>query len=229
MEIGKKIRSIRLKRNMTIAELANAIDSDPGNVSRLETGKQKSFTEQQLKKIANVLSISLLDLFSDEDNHTVYKHSNLNHDEMNEDLYKVQLLDISASAGPGCVRTSDVIDVIHSIEYDTEQAKLLFGSRPANSVKVINVRGDSMSGTIEPGDIIFVDISIDYIDGDGIYVFSFDGNIHVKRLQIVPDEIIVLSDNPKYTQWKINSTNEHRFCVHGKVLISQSLEYRRHA
>uniref|UniRef100_UPI003075AF9D S24 family peptidase n=3 Tax=Proteus TaxID=583 RepID=UPI003075AF9D len=80
---------------------------------------------------------------------------------------------------------------------DTEQARLLFGSRPANSVKVINVRGDSMSGTIEPGDLIFVDISIDYIDGDGIYVFSFDGNIHVKRLQIVPDEVIVLSDNPK--------------------------------
>ena len=63
MEIGKKIRSIRLERNMTIAELANAIDSDPGNVSRLETGKQKSFTEQQLRKIADALSISVLDLF----------------------------------------------------------------------------------------------------------------------------------------------------------------------
>ncbi len=35
----------------------------------------------------------------------------------------------------------DVIDVIHAIEYRTDNAVSMFGGRPANHIKVINVRG----------------------------------------------------------------------------------------
>ncbi|QIC15719.1 helix-turn-helix transcriptional regulator [Providencia vermicola] len=229
MNIGSRIRAIRMAKKITIAELADAIDSDPGNVSRLETGKQKSFTEQLLMKISSALSVSVIDLFSEELDYTVHKNSITESNEMRESIYRVELLDVNASAGPGCNQISEVVDVIHSIEYESEQAKLMFGSRLASTVKVINAKGDSMSGTIEPGDLIFVDISINHIDSDGIYVFSFDGNIHVKRLQVVPDKIMVLSDNPLYTNWEINPSNEHRLCIHGKVLISQTQAFRRHS
>lgn len=47
-------------------------------------------------------------------------------------------------------RGGDVIDVIHAIEYRTDNAVSMFGGRPANHIKVINVRGDSMCPTIEP-------------------------------------------------------------------------------
>lgn len=40
-----------------------------------------------------------------------------------------------------------------------------------------------MSGTIEPGDLLFVDISVQHFDGDGIYAFIYDDTSHVKRLQ----------------------------------------------
>ncbi|WP_272676755.1 XRE family transcriptional regulator [Providencia sp. PROV076] len=229
MNIGNRIRAIRMAKKITISDLADAIGSDPGNVSRIETGKQKSFTEQLLTKISSALSVSVVDLFSDELDYTVYKNSELESNGMRESTFKVELLDVNASAGPGCNAISEVVDVIHSIEYETEQAKLMFGSRMASTVKVINAKGDSMSGTIEPGDLIFVDISINHIDSDGIYVFSFDGNIHVKRLQVVPDKIMVLSDNPRYTSWEINGNNEHRLCIHGKVLISQTQAFRRHS
>jgi hypothetical protein len=43
--------------------------------------------------------------------------------------------------------------------------------------------------------LIFVDISINEFDGDGIYVFGFDDKIYVKRLQMIPDKILVISDN----------------------------------
>ncbi|MBA1924499.1 helix-turn-helix transcriptional regulator, partial [Escherichia coli] len=98
----------------------------------------------------------------------------------------------------------------------------MFGGRPANHIKVINVRGDSMCPTIEPGDLIFVDVSINQFDGDGIYVFGFDDKIYVKRLQMIPDKLLVISDNQIYREWGITSENEHRFMVFGKVLISQS-------
>ena len=62
---------------------------------------------------------------------------------MNE-VYRVDVLDVKASAGPGSLVTSDFIETIRAIEYTTEQARALFGNRPADNVKVITVNGDSM-------------------------------------------------------------------------------------
>ncbi len=230
MNIGKRIREIRQQRNMTITELADAIGSDAGNISRLETGKQKSFTEALLAKIAEVLAVNVNDLFTHYDSsYTVHKNSiPVSIEQEDKNMYRVEILDVSASAGEGYVNGSDVVDIIHSIVYNADHAHALFGGRPADSVKVINVRGDSMSSTLEPGDLIFVDISVRQFDGDGIYVFGFDEKIHVKRLQMVPDRILVLSDNTKYREWAIEKNNEHRFYIYGKVLISQTHEYRRH-
>ncbi len=61
-------------------------------------------------------------------------------------------------------RGGDVIDVIHAIEYRTDNAVSMFGGRPANHIKVINVRGDNVQPLSE--DLIFVDISINQFDGD---------------------------------------------------------------
>ncbi|EPI2314629.1 XRE family transcriptional regulator, partial [Escherichia coli] len=50
----------------------------------------------------------------------------------------------------------------------------------------------------------------------------------VKRLQMIPDKLLVISDNQIYREWGITSENEHRFMVFGKVLISQSQTLKRH-
>lgn len=63
------------------------------------------------------------------------------------------------------------------------------------NIRIINVRGDSMSGTIEPGDLLFVDITVKSFDGDGIYAFLYDDTAHVKRLQMMKDKLLVISDN----------------------------------
>ena len=38
---------------------------------------------------------------------------------------------------------------------------------------MITVNGDSMQGTIEVGDQIFIDTHVNYFDGDCIYVFVY--------------------------------------------------------
>ena len=230
MNIGNRVRSLRLAKNLKIAELADAVGVDAANISRLETGKQKQFTEQSLTRIAQALGVKVIDLFtSGEIDTTVYKNSNdaLASTE-GKDVFRVEVLDVSASAGSGHIQGSDIIDVIHAIEYSNDQALTMFGGRSSSVVKVINVRGDSMSPTIEPGDLIFVDVSINEFDGDGIYTFGFDGKIYVKRLQMIPDQLLVISDNPKYREWSISKENEYRFYIYGKVLISQSQSFKRH-
>ena len=230
MNIGNRIRQLRIAKNMKIAELAEAVGIDAANISRLETGKQKQFSEQTLNRLAQALSVSLPDLFTSIENEsTVYKYSKSDSPSRKDvDVYRVEVLDVSASAGSGHIQGSDVIDVIQAIEYNSEQAISMFGGRTPSGVKVINVRGDSMASTIEPGDLIFVDVHINEFDGDGIYVFGFDGKIYVKRLQMIPDQLLVISDNPKYREWSISKENEHRFYIYGKVLISQTQSYKRH-
>ena len=229
MNIGNRVRQLRQAKNMKIADLAEAIGVDAANISRLETGKQKQFTEQALSNIARSLGVDIADLFTSAlKSNTVYKNSNDEDVAQVKDVFRIEMLDISASAGNGLIQGGDVIDVIHAIEYRTDNAVSMFGGRPANHIKVINVRGDSMCPTIEPGDLIFVDVSINQFDGDGIYVFGFDDKIYVKRLQMIPDKLLVISDNQIYREWGITSENEHRFMVFGKVLISQSQTLKRH-
>ncbi|ENQ1070470.1 TPA: XRE family transcriptional regulator [Enterobacter roggenkampii] len=144
-------------------------------------------------------------------------------------IYRVDVLDVKASAGPGTIVTSDFIETIRAIEYTNEQARALFGNRPATHVKVITVNGDSMDGTISPGDQIFVDTGVTHFDGDGVYVFVFGKTLHVKRLQMQRDRLAVISDNPIYEKWYVEPEDEDAFYVMAKVLLRQSVDYKRFA
>ncbi len=229
MNIGNRIRDLRQKRGMTITQLAEAIDSDAGNVSRLETGKQKSFTEKTLQKVAEALSVSVADLFiSEKLDNTVEIYSEIIPSEpRRKDVYRVDVLDISASAGAGG-NAGDIVEIVSSIEYDVDYAKAIFGGRPEGSVTLINVYGDSMEGTINPNDLIFVDKRVTVFDGDGIYVFDFNGDFFVKRLQKVKFELRVISDNKAYEPWSISPDEVGMLHIEGKVIGSQPQNIRRH-
>ncbi|MFS7357590.1 XRE family transcriptional regulator [Rahnella inusitata] len=228
MKIGDRIRQIRTARKMTLQQLADAVDSDVGNLSRLERGKQ-GFSEGMLQKIADALSIPVAELFSEEgEGDTVHKYSvNSLANSRRDNVYRVDVLGVSASAGAGS-SSGDVVEVIRSIEYVPEYAKSMFGNRPQGSVMLINVRGDSMTGTLEPGDLIFVDTEVTFFDGDGIYVFNFNGDTFVKRLQKVKFELKVISDNKTYETWALTQEEMNMLHVQGKVLVSQSQQIRKH-
>ncbi|HDM8448855.1 TPA: helix-turn-helix transcriptional regulator [Yersinia enterocolitica] len=142
-------------------------------------------------------------------------------------FYRVEVLDVHASAGDGYLVSSEFIETIRAIEYTNDQARLLFGNRPEETVKVITVKGDSMSGTIESGDQIFLDMAVNFFDGDGVYVFVFGQTVHVKRLQMVKNTLLVLSDNKNYKEWSIEGVDEEQFFIMAKVMLKQSVDYKR--
>lgn len=228
MKIGDKIRQIRKANKMTLSELALRVDSDVGNLSRLERGIQ-GYSDNLIQKISEALQVPVSELFSSNElNEPVHSYSvNSIVKKGRNDVYKIDVLDVSASAGDGST-SKDVVEVIRSIEYVADQAKVIFGNRPEASVKLINVRGDSMEGTIEPGDLIFVDVGVSVFDGDGIYVFDFNGDMFVKRLQKVKTQLIVISDNPRYREWTISEEEMPMLHVSGRVMLSQSQQFRRH-
>lgn len=145
----------------------------------------------------------------------------------NRSCYRVDVLDVQASAGPGVFVSSDFVEKIRAIEYTPDQARALFGGRKQDSVKMITVTGDSMEGTINPGDEIFVDVSVRRFDGDGVYVFAYGKTLHVKRLQMQKDRMAVISDNSRYEKWYLSETEEPELYVIAKVLLRQSIDYKR--
>lgn len=144
------------------------------------------------------------------------------------DTFRIEALDFYVSAGPGAIN-SEFVEVLRSVEYSVEDARRMFNGRKAEQIRIINVRGDSMSGTIEPGDLLFVDISVQQFDGDGIYAFIYDDTSHVKRLQKMKDKLLVISDNQTYRPWEpIEKEEMNRILVFGKVIGSMPQTYRKH-
>lgn len=143
-------------------------------------------------------------------------------------IFRVDVLDLTVSAGPGVIN-SEFVEVLRSVEYSVEDARQMFNGRKQEQIRIINVRGDSMSGTIEPGDLLFVDISVQHFDGDGIYAFIYDDTSHVKRLQKMKDKLLVISDNPTYRPWEpIEKEEMNKIFVFGKVIGSMPQTYRKH-
>ncbi|MDR5612406.1 MAG: helix-turn-helix domain-containing protein [Arsenophonus sp.] len=75
MSVGTRIRELRKKKGMTILQLATAINSDVGNISRLERNKQ-GYSENTLLKIASALGVQIADLFLDSNEASNSLHKN---------------------------------------------------------------------------------------------------------------------------------------------------------
>lgn len=66
-------------------------------------------------------------------------------------------------------------------------------------LKMVTGWGQSMAPTIKHRDPLLVDISIREFVGDGIYMFSWEGHLYIKRLQwIGDDQIKMISDNDRH-------------------------------
>lgn len=211
---------------MTQKALGEAVGISQAAIQKIETGRAAQTTK--LLDIANALRVRPEWLSSGTGAMSADRESDKNPSRTNQDVFRVDILDLAVSAGPGIVN-QEFVEILHSVEYAPAEARHMFDGRKAENIRIINVRGDSMSGTIEPGDLLFVDISVKSFDGDGIYAFLYDDTAHVKRLQKMKDKLLVISDNKSYAAWDpIEKDEMNRVFVFGKVIGSMPQTYRKH-
>ncbi|WP_221347390.1 S24 family peptidase [Klebsiella quasipneumoniae] len=224
--LAERLREARKAADMTQKTLGDAVGVSQAAIQKIETGRAAQTT--RLLDIAKALRVRPEWLSSGTgamraDGDDDKKPSHINHD-----VFRVDILDLAVSAGPGIVN-QEFVEILHSVEYAPAEARHMFDGRKAENIRIINVRGDSMSGTIEPGDLLFVDISVKSFDGDGIYAFLYDDTAHVKRLQKMKDKLLVISDNKSYAAWDpIEKDEMNRVFVFGKVIGSMPQTYRKH-
>lgn len=119
--------------------------------------------------------------------------------------FKIELLDVQAKAGIGGVINNEYPDVIQSIYFSLDGLLEIVGRKTDNGLYMITVPTDSMSPTIEKGDVVFIDTNVKSYLGEGVYIFAINNEVYIKRLQKIPGGIYkALSDNKNYDPFDIS-------------------------
>ncbi|CCN48923.1 Putative Peptidase S24 LexA-like protein [Vibrio nigripulchritudo MADA3029] len=131
---------------------------------------------------------------------------------------ELSFYDVEVSAGSGALVEKE--EKSKSLVFSDSYICNEIGVNPKN-VFLMPVKGDSMYPTLKNQSIIMVN-KIDQLIEDGIYVFRYDGQLRVKRLQFSKSGIAVVSDNPAYQTWELNRDElaEADFEIIGEVVWS---------
>ncbi|OCH32988.1 transcriptional regulator [Aliivibrio fischeri] len=125
----------------------------------------------------------------------------VNHSVINNENKYIELdfYDVEVSAGSGSlvVQEKQPEGIAFSHTFITND----IGVKP-NNIFLMPVRGDSMIPTLQNQALIMVN-RIEDFTGDGIYVFRFDGQLMVKRLQFTKTGLSIVSDNQTYKPWEL--------------------------
>ncbi|MBE5251135.1 S24 family peptidase [Mixta mediterraneensis] len=143
-----------------------------------------------------------------------------------KNVFRVDSLDIGQKTAAGIPARDEFVETIQAIEYGQDEARVLFNGRPAENIRLIAVNNDSMADTFAPRDQLFVDISVRVFDGDGIYIFTLDDQLYLKRLQLQHRKIAVISDNKRYETWYLSCDEVENLKVLAKVIMSQARHYQ---
>ncbi|WP_416413061.1 S24 family peptidase [Pantoea sp. App145] len=141
-------------------------------------------------------------------------------------VFRVESLDIGQHSAHGIAARDQLLETLQAIEYNPDEARLLFNGRSAEHIRLIAINSDSMAGTFAPRDQLFVDISVQRFDGDGIYLFTLDEQFYLKRLQLQHHRVAVISDNKRYETWYLTLEEAARLQVIARVVMSQSRNYQ---
>ncbi|WP_330178417.1 S24 family peptidase [Candidatus Vondammii sp. HM_W22] len=91
-------------------------------------------------------------------------------------------------------------------------------SSPSN-LSMITGHGDSMEGTFNHGDVLFVDTGIDEIKMDAVYVLNLNDELYIKRLQRKPDgSMLMIYDNAKYQPYVIQNGEKDKVQILGRIV-----------
>lgn len=185
-EILEKIKDLmKIKSDFEVSQKLNMLKGSLGNHKQRGTIPYKqliSFCEQK--------GIGLDWLFFNKDKKQTE----------NVDYYLVPKYNVEATAGKGDICFEE--EIIDHLAFSDKWIKK--AGLEKKKLSIITIKGDSMKPTLEEGDIVLIDHRYNTLKNDSIYVLLMDGELRVKRLQKGPDQVIIVSDNTKYTPQHID-------------------------
>lgn len=134
----------------------------------------------------------------------------------------IPVINCAASGGGGAVIPED--ELKGYVAFD--KAWLRRHTLELNKLFTMRVSGESMEPTLRAGDYIMCSSAEENLKlNDGIYVIRLNGSILVKRLQVVPEGVLVTSENALYQAFTIPYKNKGDFVVLGKVIFAHKIQW----
>lgn len=133
-----------------------------------------------------------------------------------EDFVYVPRYAIEAAAGYGSLVINEKPLFTMAFRKDWINAMI---SSDVCGLSVISVKGDSMEGVLNDGDTILIQ-QMNSLRRDGLYVLRINDNLLVKRLQLMPGNVVnVISANDAYPTFQIQLESQREDVqIVGKVL-----------
>ena len=205
MTTGERIRMIRKAKKMTQKEVAEKLGITVGAYSHYETGT-RILDVNGIKKLSAVFGVS-----GDELIDTGYQNKTPDNLIRISDLptKKVPLLGSVAAGEP-------IMD---------KEFPGVYVETPMDCDFALRVKGDSMSPTYLPGDIVFIKQYPDLPYNGAVVVISIDDDASIKHVTLAPSGIVISSDNPMYPTQFI-SGEKHKLRVLG-VPIGYTRMYKK--
>ncbi|ELM5333910.1 XRE family transcriptional regulator [Pseudomonas aeruginosa] len=133
------------------------------------------------------------------------------------DEISIARYDIRGAMGGGQV-PADYAEMLRDVKVSQQHLRELGVTYDdPNHLKMVHGWGQSMEPTIKHRDPLIVDISIQQFTGDGIYLFTWQGHLYIKRLQVQDaDHFEMISDNKKHKDRLIRMDETY---IHARVLL----------
>lgn len=221
MSLAQRLTLARTESGFTeAAEAARKAGVTPSALYQLEDGTTKSLSGQTAVKLGRIYPEFRVEWLIDgsgpqrrDDPLPPASYS-----ETPPGYVRFRVMEGEASGGYGVVN-DDFPEVVQEMDVAEWQVRSQIGFVPEKDrVKLVTVRGDSMYPDIKNGDVVMVDIRREFFDGDGIYLINLNGYTLVKRLQMLPDGLHVISTNAKYRSQVIPASDIGSIHVAGRVL-----------
>ncbi|RXJ89278.1 peptidase S24 [Arcobacter sp. CECT 8983] len=128
--------------------------------------------------------------------------------------------EVRVSAGGGAYENDDEYE---SLEVPPYFINMLGGKENLKNIEAINVVGDSMEPTLNSDNVIFIDKTKKDASRDGIYAFTTNHGLFVKRIQKrVDGKLDVISDNKDYPKQVLDNSELN---IVGKVVSTFGMIY----
>jgi hypothetical protein len=179
--------------------------------------------ETERKMLAQILDVSeqdLTDIPLTTAHMVFHSMSDKISSQINPQNVSIDILDATPCCGNGIEAFQE--NVIGQWSMPLFDFKTISTTSNPDNVKMLRVKGDSMAPTIKDADWVLVDTSFHSPDSDGIYLLKISTGLAIKRLQgSVGNNIIIISDNPKYPPVTAAS-GDVQIC--GKIIYTLSAE-----
>lgn len=180
-------------RKPSAKEISDILNFSSEKVYYTRAQRDSSFTFEEIDKIQEHYAVNLL--------------GNAN-DNITLDFYP----DVFGSCGTGCMVFSEAKEKL-AITKD-----IITNYSVSNQYSIISARGSSMSPTINDDDKLVIQHNLnEQIIDDTVYLFRYNDELFIKRLVKNVDQIVCISENPRF-QDRIIEPKGDNFSIIGKVV-----------